>query len=153
MKLLLLLFSVFVMSVHATAQTSHCRAAIKEDSVQFSGSFVLLSTTAKKKLDNMAAALKNELPCRIAVVAYGNDCITCQQTSWDRAYTVAQYLRQKGIDSSRIVFYYGADGMSAQTVSIRSLQDGEDGPSAVPPPLPCISRHPLIKRGCSGGRQ
>lgn len=88
--------------------------------------------------------------CRIAVTGYGNSCLTCQQTSWDRVYSVIKYLRQNGVDSTRFVFSFAQDGYSPLVATIRSLVEGEDGPAFIEAAIPCYSYHRLTKRRCKG---
>jgi hypothetical protein len=150
MKAILLCISALLLYVTAFTQSYSCSNAIKEDSVLFSKKSVFLNWVAKKKLYHTAMVLNKNPDCRIAVTGYGNSCLTCQQTSWDRVYSVIKYLRQWGVDSTRFIFYAAKDGYNPLVVSIRILLPGEDGPALTAPYIPCYSYHRLTKRRCKG---
>jgi len=145
---LLLAISVVLCFVSTHAQSAVCSTEIQEDSVQFSKRSVFLNWAAKKKLYHIAMVLNKNPGCRIAVTGYGNSCLSCQQTSWDRVYSVIKYLRQFGIDSSRFIFSAAQDGDNPLVVSIRSLHPGEVGPALTAPYIPCYSKHRLTKKRC-----
>lgn len=146
MKKTLFLTYIVLWHVSLSAQSDSCNKVIKEDSVLFSGKSVFLNWAAKKKLYHVAMELKKNPDCKIAVTGYGNSCLTCQQTSWDRVYSVIKYLRQWVADSTRFVFAAAQDGGNPLVVSIRSLQPGEDGPPLTAPYIPCYSYHRLTKK-------
>lgn len=150
MKTILLFILVLLFSVTAFSQSSSCSNTIKEDSVRYPKKSVFLNKAAMKKLDSITITLKKKPECRIAVTGYGNNCITCQQTSWDRVYSVVKYLRQQGVDSLRFVFNYAQNGYNPQVVSIRSLLPGEEGAAMTAPAIPCYSYHRLTKKRCKG---
>jgi hypothetical protein len=150
MKIISLLISVLLLFNTALSQSSSCSDSIKEDSVQFSKKSVFLNKAAKKKLDSMAIILNLNPGCRIAVTGYDNSCLTCQQTSWNRVYSVIKHLRQTGVDSLRFVFSYSQEGKSPWIVTIRSLLPGEDGPSMEAPPSPCYSYYGIRHKRCKG---
>lgn len=147
MKIVLLFISVLLLFMTAFSQSS-CSDTIKEDSVRFSKKSVFLNKAAKKKLDSISIILNKNPVCRITVTGYDNSCLTCQQTSWDRVYSVIKYLRQTGVDSMRFVFSYAQDEYSPQVVSLRSLLPGEDGSAMIEPAIPCYSYHRLTKKRC-----
>ncbi len=150
MKVTLLILSALLFCVSAFSQSPSCSNTIKEDSVLFSKKSVFLNWVAKKKLYHIAMELNRNPDCKIAVTGYGNNCLTCHQTSWDRVYSVVKYLRQSGVDSTRFIFAPAQDGYNPLVVSLRSLFPGEDGPALVPPYIPCYSYHRLTKKRCKG---
>ena len=152
MKVALLFISVFLLSNTLFSQSSSFCNMIKEDSVLFYKKSVFLNWAAKKKLYHLAIELKSDSGCRIVVTGYGNSCLTCQQTSWDRVYTVIKYIRHWGVDSTRFVFSYAREGYNPLIVSIRSLLPGETGPALEEPPSPCYSYHGFHKKRCRGKR-
>jgi len=80
-------------------------------------------------------------------MGFGNSCLSCQQTSWDRVYSVVKNLQQWGVDSSRFIFSAAQDGDDPLVVSIRSLHPGENGPVLTAPCIPCYNKHRLPKGG------
>ncbi len=150
MKELLLVVSVVLCFVSTHAQSSVCSTEIQEDSIQFSKRSVFLNWVAKKKLYHVALVLNRNPDCKIVVLGFGNSCLSCRQTSWDRIYSVVKYLRQWGVDSSRFIFSFAQDGYNPLLVSIRSLIPGEDGPAIAQPSIPCYSYHHLTKKRCKG---
>ncbi len=103
MKAIQFFISAILFCTAAFTQSPSCSNVIKEDSVRFSRKSVFLNWAAKKKLYHIAMELKKNSDCKIAVTGYGNSCLTCQQTSWDRVYSVIKYLRQWGVDSTRFI--------------------------------------------------
>ena len=150
MKAILLFISALLCCVSTFSQPSFGSTVINEDSVRFSKKSVFLNWVAKKKLYHIAMLLNKNPDCRIAVTGYGNSCLTCQQTSWDRVYSVIKYLRQWGIDSTRFIFLFAQDGYNPLVVTIRSLLPEEDGPAMAAPAIPCYSYHRLTKKQCKG---
>ena len=65
--------------------------------------------------------LKKNPDCKIAVTGYGNSCLTCQQTSWDRTYSVIKYLREWVGDSTRFVFAAAQDGGNPLKSDVKDL--------------------------------
>lgn len=148
MKAIVVFISFLLLCVIAFAQPSSCSNVIEEDSVLFSKKSVFLNWAAKKKLYHIATELNRNPDCRIAVTGYGNSCLTCQQSSWDRVYSVIKYLRQTGVDSMRFVFSYSQTGRSPWIVTIRSLLPGEVGPAMEAPPSPCYSYYGIRHKRC-----
>ncbi|MCX6317571.1 MAG: hypothetical protein NTW29_09790 [Bacteroidetes bacterium] len=144
------LFSLFICAFAqaSQAQSSGCIAAFPEKTILFSHNTLLMPAASRKKLDSTAAFMKKNPDCRLVVNGYGSSCIKCQQFSWDKVYFVIQYLRAKGIDSTRFIFVYALDEGDPETVTIRGVAEGEDGPNMVPPPVPCLSRHQAIRKQC-----
>ncbi|HQX98029.1 MAG: hypothetical protein IPH34_15035 [Chitinophagaceae bacterium] len=147
----LLLVAIFF-SLQTNAQPSDCINEIKENLVAFSKKSVFLNAAAKKKIDSVVIVFKKNIGCRIVITSYGNNCLTCQQTSWDRGYSVIKYLRQIGIDSTRIIMWAAQNVGDPLTVLIRPGLPEEDGPSLVEPYIPCYSYHSLTKKRCKGSR-
>ncbi len=152
MKSILLFISTLLWFADTLAQSLSCSDVFKEDSVRFSRKSVFLNWAAKKKLYHIAMELNRNPDCRIVVTGYGNSCLTCQQTSWDRVYSVVKYLRQGGVDSIRFIFRYAQEGYSPSVVSIRNSQPGEDGPALEEPPSPCYSYYGIRHKRCKGKR-
>ncbi len=150
MKAILLLISVLLYCINTFAQSTPCSNVIKEDTVLFSKKSVFLNWVAKKKLYHLAMELNKNPGCKIVVTGYGNNCITCQQTSWDRVYSVIQYIRHWEVDSTRFVFSAAQHGDNSLMVSIKSLLPGEEGPAMIEPYIPCYSYHRLTKKRCKG---
>src|SRR5690606_15945725 len=76
-------------------------------SVSFAGRNVALSRDAQAVLAGVAAKIRNNPSCRIAVVGYGDANKAAQQLSWDRVNAVINYLVEKeGISSDRFIFKY-----------------------------------------------
>lgn len=109
-------------------------------SVSFTGRSVALSRDAQAVLAGVAAKIRNNPNCRIAVVGYGDASKAAQQLSWDRVNAVINYLVEKeGISSDRFIFKYGEAGGDPNTVDLR---DGtqDQGPNTVPAPHPNLRR-------------
>lgn len=149
MKNYLFILALIGLSPFASqAQTPACTVALTAITLPVSPNSILLPGVAKKRLDSIAPVMRKNTDCRIVVSGYGSSCIKCQQKSWDRVYAVIQYLRQKGVDSTRFIFAYALDDGDPNTITIRTAAEGEDGPAEVPPAVPCLSRHPAIRKQC-----
>lgn len=148
MRPVLIIYVVLGFQLYAQSQQNLCDKTIIEDSVLFSQKSYRLNWVAKKKLYHIAAELKNNHDCKIVVTGYGNNRLTCQQTSWDRVYSVIQYLRQTGVDSLRFIFRYAQEGHSPNVVLISRLLPGEDGPAMEMPPSPCYSHYGIRHKRC-----
>jgi outer membrane protein OmpA-like peptidoglycan-associated protein len=109
-------------------------------SVSFKGRSVSLDNDAKAVLAGVAAKIRNNPNCKVAVVGYGESSKAAQQLSWDRVNAVINYLVEKeGISADRFVFKYGEGGGDANTVDLRD-GTGEEGPNTVPAPHPNLRR-------------
>ena len=109
-------------------------------SVSFSGRSVALSKDAKAVLEGVAAKMRNNPNCKVAVVGYGESNKAAQQLSWDRVNTVITYLVEKeGISQDRFIFRHSQEGGDGNTVDLRD-GTGEEGPSTVPAPHPNLRK-------------
>jgi len=109
-------------------------------SVSFAGRNVALSRDAQAVLAGVAAKIRNNPSCRIAVVGYGDANKAAQQLSWDRVNAVINYLVEKeGISSDRFIFKYGEAGGDANTVDLRDGTN-DQGPNTVPAPHPNLRK-------------
>lgn len=109
---------------------------------------VFLGKEGKATLNRIWLVLKQYPSCKIRVSAHGRSCGTCMQQSWDRTYSVVQYLLQKGLDEQRIVFAYGSEGPEDIVLISKT---SEAGPMRQPPPVPCYSYHKLTPKRCRQG--
>lgn len=136
-------------SVNAqVGKTDTCLSGKEIALVSFSSKSVFLNEKAKSLIDSSVLIIKKFPSCKIAVTGFDASCEECAQISWGRAFSTVKYLRQKGIDSSRIIFYYGYDGEEATKVSIRFAFADEEESSWLFAPHPCFSYHHLTKRRC-----
>ncbi len=109
-------------------------------SVSFSGRSVALSKDAKAVLEGVAAKMRNNPDCKVAVVGYGESNKAAQQLSWDRVNTVITYLVEKeGVSQDRFIFRHSQEGGDGNTVDLRD-GTGEEGPSTVPAPHPNLRK-------------
>ncbi len=109
-------------------------------SVSFSGRAITLSNDAKAVLAGVAAKMRNNPNCKVAVVGYGESNKAAQQLSWDRVNTVITYLVEKeGISQDRFIFRHSQADGDANTVDLRD-GTGEEGPSTVPAPHPNLRK-------------
>ena len=109
-------------------------------SVSFTGRNVKLSQDAQAVLAGVAAKIRNNPNCKVAVVGYGDANKSAQQLSWDRVNAVINYLVEKeGISNDRFVFKYGEAGGDPNTVDLRDGSNDE-GPNNVPAPHPNLRR-------------
>lgn len=110
-------------------------------SVSFKSGSNALTDDAKAVLTTVAAKLRNTPECKVAVVGYGSSTKKEQQLSWDHVNKVINYLvENEGISADRFVFKYGEDGPN-DTVDLRSVGAGEDGPNTVAPPHPNLRKN------------
>lgn len=109
-------------------------------SVSFAGKNVSLSKDAQAVLAGVAAKIRNNPNCRVAVVGYGDANKSAQQLSWDRVNAVINYLVEKeGISNDRFIFKYGEAGGDTNTVDLRDGSNDE-GPNTVPAPHPNLRK-------------
>ncbi|GAC1600600.1 MAG: hypothetical protein NVS3B8_12790 [Chitinophagaceae bacterium] len=109
-------------------------------SVSFTGRSVSLSKDAKAVLASVAAKMRDNAACKVAVSGYGESSKAAQQLSWDRVNAVIKYLVEKeGISEDRFIFKYAQGEGDSNTVD---LKDGtnEEGPNTVPAPHPNLRR-------------
>jgi outer membrane protein OmpA-like peptidoglycan-associated protein len=110
-------------------------------SVSFAGKTVKLSDDAKAVLATVAAKMRNNADCKVAVVGYCSSDKREQQLSWDRVNAVISYLVEKeGVSDSRFIFQYGAEGGDCNTVDLK-CGDGIEGPNTVPAPHPNLRKN------------
>lgn len=102
-------------------------------SIQFRGNSAVLNADAKSLLASVAARMRNNPECRVAVIGYCASSKPEQQRSWDRVNTIINYLvENEGISSERLVFNYGQEGGDCNTVDMRAATADEQG-TAIPP--------------------
>ena len=109
-------------------------------SVSFSGRSNKLSNDAKAVLAGVAAKMRQNPSCKVAVVGYGESNKLAQQLSWDRVNAVISYLVEKeGISQDRFIFRHSQEGGDGNTVDLKD-GTGEEGPSTVPAPHPNLRK-------------
>jgi outer membrane protein OmpA-like peptidoglycan-associated protein len=124
-----------------TGGSACCVALGDLPSVSFAGKTVKLSDDAKNVLATVAAKMKNNADCKVAVVGYCSSDKREQQLSWDRVNAVISYLVEKeGVSDSRFIFQYGAEGGDCNTVDLK-CGDGIEGPNTVPAPHPNLRKN------------
>lgn len=108
---------------------------------------VFLDAEAKLVLDSVMKVANNYPSAKLRVASsVSSACEFCQQVSWDRVYSVVKYIRQKGFDSTRIIFSY--ENYKEDFRAIELTLTTYDGPSMVPAPHPCHSYHQPKKKRC-----
>jgi outer membrane protein OmpA-like peptidoglycan-associated protein len=118
-----------------------CTALGDLPSVSFAGKTVKLSDDAKTVLATVAAKMRNNADCKVAVVGYCSSDKREQQLSWDRVNAVISYLVEKeGVSDTRFIFQYGAEGGDCNTVDLK-CGDGIEGPNTVPAPHPNLRKN------------
>ena len=109
-------------------------------SVSFTGRSVSLSKDAQAVLAGVAAKMKQNAACKVAVYGYGESSKAAQQLSWDRVNAVIKYLVEKeGISEDRFIFKYGQGEGDDNTVDLKD-GTGEEGPNTVPAPHPNLRK-------------
>jgi outer membrane protein OmpA-like peptidoglycan-associated protein len=109
-------------------------------SVSFTGRSVSLSKDAQAVLAGVAAKMRNNAACKVAVVGYGESSKAAQQLSWDRVNAVIKYLVEKeGISEDRFIFKFGEKEGDDSTVDLKD-GTGEEGPNTVPAPHPNLRK-------------
>lgn len=122
-------------------QGACCTALGDLPSVSFAGKTVRLSDDAKAVLATVAAKMRNNADCKVAVVGYCSSDKREQQLSWDRVNAVISHLVEKeGISDTRFIFQYGAEGGDCNTVDLK-CGDGIEGPNTVPAPHPNLRKN------------
>jgi len=113
---------------------------INDGSVRFSNGSSRLSSSAMSDLASLAAQMRKDPSCNVIVTGNGNSSKVAQQRSWDRVNAIINYMvDRQGVDRDRFIFQYGRSG-NGNTVDYRSANQGESGPSNLPPPFPNLSR-------------
>ncbi len=109
-------------------------------SVSFTGRSVTLSKDAQAVLAGVAAKMRDNAACKVAVYGYGESSKAAQQLSWDRVNAVIKYLVEKeGVSEDRFIFKYGQGEGDGNTVDLKD-GTGEDGPNTVPAPHPNLRK-------------
>jgi len=109
-------------------------------SVSFTGRSVSLSKDAQAVLAGVAAKMRDNAACKVAVYGYGESSKAAQQLSWDRVNAVIKYLVEKeGISEDRFIFKYGQGEGDSNTVDLKD-GTGEEGPNTVPAPHPNLRK-------------
>jgi len=123
-------------------KTPVCETALGTlPSVTFSGNTITLSNDAKGLLASVAARLRQNPECRVAVTGYCASSKAVQQRSWERVNAVINYLvESEGISQDRFYFYFGQEGGDCNTVDLRAAAADEQGQSTVPAPHPGLRR-------------
>ena len=80
--------------------------------ITFSNNRNKISISNKRELDSIVTIVKLHSEC--AIVVFANGKVNCfgntrmNQRKWDRIQSIIDYLKRSGIQSSRIVFQFGA---------------------------------------------
>jgi len=115
--------------------------------IHFKKNSVFLTNSAKKILDSIALVTIAHKNCRLLVGSSGSSSEEEQQLSWDKTYSTIKYLKQKGVDSTKFIFFYGGDD-DLSIVYLRFIPDDTEQPFYMPAPHPCYSYHRLTKKRC-----
>jgi OmpA-OmpF porin, OOP family len=107
-------------------------------SVSYMGNSTSLSASAKQMLEMISRVIKDNPGCRIRVEGHSTSSKNLQQLSWDRVYSVINYLVERtGISEERFLFDYGNEG-NPNVVDFYPTM--EMGPTSVPAPHPNLRR-------------
>lgn len=99
-----------------------------------------ITPAMQAQLSNLAAQMQGNPNCRVVIMGNGGSSKAAQQRSWDRVNAIIEFMSEKNnIDRNRFIFNYQGSG-SADAVMYRSANEGEEGPSNVPPPHPNLRR-------------
>ncbi|MFN2457931.1 MAG: OmpA family protein [Chitinophagaceae bacterium] len=110
-------------------------------SISFAGNSVAITADARSMLASVAARMRNNPECRVAVVGYCSSTKTEQQRSWDRVNAVINYLvEREGVSADRFIFLHAQEGGDCNTVDLRAAAPDEEGPTTVPAPHPNLRR-------------
>ncbi len=116
-----------------------CSTTISAGSIMFS-SGSRITPAMQAQLATLAAQMQAHPDCRVVIMGNGSESKAAQQRSWDRVNAIIEYMSEKNnIDRNRFIFNYQGTG-SADAVMYRSANEGEEGPSNVPPPHPNLRR-------------
>lgn len=143
--LLLLLITSFLWNKAIAQATDNC-GSVPLPSVTFAKGSVLPGPKAKTILDAVARLIKANTTCKVKVMSYMDMTMAGQQASWDKVYSVIDYLAKKGVDRERFIFSYGNTSGLIQLVDL--MFTTEDGPNTMPVPMACKSAHKVIRQGC-----
>jgi hypothetical protein len=109
---------------------------------------VFLNATNMRMLDTIVKIAKRHPVCKLKVSGFGASSYKAQAASWDRVYSVVRYLAKKGYNKDHVIFEYGMQAGDPNTVDV--IGTTEEGPDMVPVPIPCMSQHPSVRKGCKG---
>lgn len=118
--------------------------------IPFPKNVVTLNAAAKLRLDATWESIKLHPTCIVQVTGFGYATADLQQMSWDRVASVINYLKKKGIDSTRFSFRHGYEG-DINSVDIVGLAT-DDAPHWVAQPMPCLSHRLPVKKRCKTPR-
>jgi len=105
-------------------------------SISFAKNSTKLSADMQSKLATLTAQMQANPNCKIVLTGAGNASKVEQERSWEHVNAVIEYMSEKmAISRERFIFQYGKEG-DPNTVMFRSANDGEEGPTNVPPPFP-----------------
>ena len=147
MRLLLPIVSVlFALTGNVSAQSNTDSCQMPPLPVIVFKKTVFLNATNMRLLDTVFKIAQRHPACKLKVMGFGASSYKAQAASWDRVYSVVKYLTKKGYKKDKIIFEYGMQYSDPNTVDLMGTT--EDGPAMVPVPLPCMSKHPSIRKGC-----
>jgi hypothetical protein len=99
-----------------------------------------ITPAMQSQLATLAAQMQGSPDCRVVIMGNGGESKAAQQRSWDRVNAIIEFMSEKhNIDRNRFIFNYQGSG-SPDAVMYRSANEGEEGPSNVPPPHPNLRR-------------
>ncbi len=109
-------------------------------SIMFTTGSSRITPAMQAQLATLAAQMQANPDCRVVIMGNGTGSKAAQQRSWDRVNAIIEYMSEKNnIDRNKFIFNYEGTG-SADAVMYRSANQGEEGPSNVPPPHPNLRR-------------
>lgn len=109
-------------------------------SILFASGSTKITPSMEAQLATLAAQMQANPDCKVVVMGNAGNSKVAQQRSWDRVNSVIEYMSEKGnIDRNRFIFQY--DGQAPEnSVTYRSANPGEEGPSNVAPPHPDLRK-------------
>lgn len=128
-----------------TQATASCQ--IKSmPTVMFKNGDVFLTASAKKELDIASKTLQANPGCKVRIASLTNPSIVGQVRSFDRVMSIAWYLQSKGVEQTRMILEYGAEGNPLVT-NLVAVDSSEEGPSSLTVPVACLSYHKVYNKG------
>ncbi len=107
---------------------------IVNGSLNFAGKSTL-NKTMEAQLSTLAGQMRLDANCKVVIIGGGGDKKK-EQRSWERVNACIEHMTDKeGILRERFIFQYGK-GDDENTVTFRSAEGDETGPSVVAPPHP-----------------
>ena len=117
--------------------TSVACGNIGAGSVFFDGSSTRLSSASQAQLANLAAQMNANPTCKVVVMGNAGSSKVQQQRAWDRVNNVIEYMTEtQNVSRDRFIFQYSGSTGDVNSVTYRSANEGEEGPSSVAPPHP-----------------